>query len=151
MPDLSILIPARHEIHLARTVKDILENIEGETNIIVVLDGEWADPVIEDDPRVTIVYLPKPIGQRAATNLAARLSRAKYLMKVDAHCAFDKGFDRKLMEDMQDDWTVVPIMRNLHVFDWVCENGHRRYQSPSGNCKDCGKPTKREIVWFPKN
>lgn len=148
--DLSILIPARNEMFLARTVQDILQNIEGKTEIIVVLDGIWADPPIEDDPRITLVYLPEPIGQRAATNLACRLSSAKYVMKVDAHCAFDKGFDRKLMEDMQDDWTVVPVMRNLHIFDWVCPDGHRRYQSPSGNCTECGKPTTRDIVWIPK-
>ena len=54
------------------------------------------------------------------------------------------------MEDMQDDWTMVPIMRNLHVFDWVCPNGHRRYQSPSGVCKECGEPTEMDIVWFAK-
>jgi len=71
-------------------------------------------------------------------------------MKVDAHTAWDEGFDVKLMEDMQDNWTTVPIMRNLHVFDWVCPDGHRRYQGPSGECKDCGKPTTKDIVWIAK-
>lgn len=132
MPDLSILIPARKEMWLAQTIKDILKNIEGDTEIIVVLDGEWSNPAIDDDPRVKLVYLPESIGQRAATNLAAKLSKAKYVMKVDAHCAFDKGFDRKLMEDMQDDWTVVPIMNNLWAWDWKCPKcGSRWYQSPS--------------------
>ena len=37
--DLSILIPARNEEFLNRTVQDILENIEGNTEVIVVLDG----------------------------------------------------------------------------------------------------------------
>lgn len=148
--DLSILIPARNEMFLARTVQDIIQNIEGKTEIIVVLDGAWADPTIDDDPRVTIVYLPQPIGQRAATNLACRLSTAKYVLKVDAHCAFDRGFDKKLMADMQDDWTVVPVMRNLHIFDWMCPDGHRRYQSPSGTCKECGKETTQDVVWIAK-
>jgi hypothetical protein len=71
-------------------------------------------------------------------------------MKVDAHCAFDKGFDVKMMEAMQDDWTMVPIMRNLHAFDWVCPDGHRRYQSPSGPCKECGKETVQDILWRAK-
>lgn len=148
--DLSILIPARNEMFLARTIEDILSNIEGETEVIAVLDGEWADPPIKDDPRVTIIHHSKSIGQRAACNEAARLSQTKYVMKVDAHCAFDKGFDVKMMSLMQDDLTMIPIMRNLHVFDWVCPEGHRRYQSPSGVCKECGKETKREIVWIPK-
>jgi hypothetical protein len=101
-------------------------------------------------PRVTVIHTPEAIGQRAMTNRLARLSKAKYVMKVDAHCAFDKGFDRILMENMQDDWTCAPQMRNLHVFDWVCPEGHRRYQGPSGPCENCGQETQREIVWQPR-
>lgn len=148
--DLSILIPARNEMFLSKTVDDILSNIEGRTEIIIVLDGEWADPGVVDDPRVTIIYHPESIGQRAATNEAARLSTAKYVMKCDAHCAFDKGFDVKMMSKMEDDVTMVPVMRNLHVFNWVCPDGHKRYQGPSGPCTQCGKPTERDIVWNPK-
>ncbi len=150
MRELSILIPARNEMFLARTIEDILSNIEADTEIIVVLDGAWADPRIPQHERVTVVYLPESIGQRAAGNLACKLSNAKYVMKVDAHCAFDKGFDRKMLEVIQEDWTMVPIMRNLHAFDWVCPDGHRRYQSPSGACKECGKETIRDVVWIPK-
>lgn len=148
--DLSILIPARNEQFLSKTIEDILSNIEGKTEIITVLDGAWANPGIQDDPRITIIYHPVSIGQRAATNEAAKLSNAKYIMKVDAHCAFDKGFDVKLMADMKDNWTMVPTMRNLHVFDWVCPEGHRRYQGPSGLCTDCGERTEMDIVWIPK-
>ena len=38
MPKLSILIPSRNEMFLAKTIENILENIEAETEIIVVLD-----------------------------------------------------------------------------------------------------------------
>ena len=148
--DLSILIPARNEEFLARTVEDILANIRANTEIIVVLDGEWADPPIKQHDRLTVIHYPESIGQRAATNQAARLARGKYVMKVDAHCAFDEGFDVKMIEKMQDDYTMVAVMRNLHVFDWVCPDGHRRYQSPSGVCQECGKPTEKDIVWIAK-
>jgi glycosyltransferase involved in cell wall biosynthesis len=148
--DLSIMIPARNEMFLAKTVEDILSNIEGDTEVIVILDGEWADPPIEDHPKVTIIHHSQSIGQRAATNEAVRLSTAKYVMKVDAHCAFDKGFDVKMMKEMQDNWTMIPVMRNLHAFDWVCPEGHRRYQGPSGKCTVCGKETKRDVVWIAK-
>jgi glycosyltransferase involved in cell wall biosynthesis len=148
--DLSILIPARNEQFLARTIEDILSHIEGNTEIIVVLDGQWSNPGIPQHPRVTVVFFPESIGQRAATNQACRLSSAKYVMKVDAHCAFDQGFDVKLMADMEDDVTMVPTMRNLHAFDWLCPDGHRRYQGPSGPCTECGKETKQDIVWIPK-
>lgn len=158
MKDLSILIPARNEEFLKRTVEDILANIEAETEIIVVLDGYETDLPL--NPRLRVICNQESIGQRAATNQACKLSSAKYVMKVDAHCAFDKGFDRKMLEafkEVGDDVTMVPTMRNLHVFDWVCPTGHRRYQSPSGPCKaclpsgmECGQPTKKDIVWIPK-
>ena len=153
--DLSILIPARNEEFLKKTVEDILSNIEGNTEIIAVLDGyEMELPI---DPRLRVIHNPESIGQRAATNQACKLSEAKYIMKCDAHCAFDKGFDVKMMKEMRDDWTMVPVMRNLHVFNWVCEDGHIRYQSPSGPCKaclpsgkECGKPTTKDVVWIAK-
>jgi len=87
MPDLSILIPARNEMFLSRTIEDIFAHAEGDTEVICVLDGQWADPPIADHPKSTLVYHSQSIGQRAATNEAAKLSDARYLMKVDAHCA----------------------------------------------------------------
>lgn len=155
MRELSILIPSRNEMFLARTIEDILENIEADTEIIAVLDGELADPPIAHHERVNVVYLSESIGQRAATNLAARLSKAKYVMKVDAHCSFDKGFDRKMIARMQDDWTMVPTMRNLWAFDWKCYHcGWKKYQGPTPlECENCGKidRVKRKMMWVGKN
>jgi len=149
--DLSILIPARNEEFLSKTVEDILANIESDTEIIVVLDGEWATPPIPQNDRVVVVYLPESIGQRAATNLACKLSTAKFVMKADAHCSFDKGFDRKLIEDMQDNWTVVPTMRNLWAFDWKCYKcGKRTYQDKGNLCPNCGNLMKKKMVWIAK-
>jgi glycosyltransferase involved in cell wall biosynthesis len=162
MYDLSIVIPARNEMFLQNTIDDILKHIKGNTEIIIILDGQWSLKPINDHPRLTMIYHSKSIGQRAATNDAVNLSTAKYIMKVDAHCAFDDGFDIKMMNLMQDDIVMVPMMRNLHAFDWVCTKGHRRYQSPSNPCLEvvgknddgsdqlCGMPTHMEIMWIPK-
>ena len=155
MYDLSVLIPARNEMFLMNTVEDILKNKRGKTEVIVVLDGCWADPPVKDHPDVTIIHNSVAKGQRAATNQAAKLSNAKYLAKVDAHCSFDEGFDIKLMVDMKDDWTMVPIMRNLHAFNWFCEKCKKTwYQGPTpvkcGNC-DNVKDFKRDIKWIGKN
>lgn len=158
MKDLSILIPARNEMFLSRTIEDILANIEADTEVIAVLDGQWAEPPIPQNARVNVIYLPKSIGQRAATNLAAKLSRAKYVMKVDAHCSFDKGFDRKMIEAFKvagDNVTMVPIMRNLWAFDWKCYHcGWKKYQGPTPKkCEQCGKTDKlrRKMIWVGKH
>jgi hypothetical protein len=154
MTSLSILIPSRNEIFLRRTIEDILSNAEGDTNIIAILDGAWSDPPIPDDPRVTLVYHPVSVGQRAATNEAARLSTADFVMKCDAHCMFAKGFDLDMMAHCEPDMTLVPEMRNLHAFDWQCNAcGDRTYQGPEPTtCKACGASEGFEmvVVWKPR-
>ena len=153
MAELSILIPARNEIFLAKTIEDIIQHSEADTEVIAVLDGKWAEPPIPQHPKVNVIYVPEAIGQRAAQNLAARLSTAKYVCKVDAHCSFDQGFDRKMLEgfkEVGDDVTMVPIMRNLWAFDWKCYKcGWKKYQSPTPDkCPDCGSTRiKRKMIW----
>ena len=166
MKELSILIPSRREMFLKNTIEDILKNIEADTEVIATLDGAWSDPPIEQHERVNIIYVPTAIGQRAATNIAARLSKAKYVMKIDAHCSFDKGFDKKMIEFMNehgDDITAAPIMRNLWAFDWKCAKcGKKWYQGPTPTkCQETdfrktGQPCEskrfvRKMMWVGKN
>jgi hypothetical protein len=151
---------------LARTIEDILQNIEAETEVIAVLDGAWADPPVPQHDRVNIIYVPESVGQRAGTNLAAKLAKGKYLMKIDAHCSFDKGFDRKMLDFFKehgDGITAVPVMRNLWAFDWKCMKcGKKWYQGPTPtecaetNFKGTGKPCdskkfRRKIMWVGKS
>ena len=153
MVELSIIIPARNEIFLQRTIEDILQNIEADTEIIAICDGYWPDPPVLDHPKVIIVHHSKSIGQRAATNEGARLSQAKFIMKADAHCAFGKGFDRILIEDCQYDWTLIPMLYNLHAFDWKCLScGNQTYQGyEPKSCKECqGTKFEMVMIWKPR-
>lgn len=152
---LSVLIPARNEFLLRPTIESVLAAARGEIEVVAVLDGYWPEPNITDDPRVTLIHHTKPIGQRAAVNEAARIAKGKYILKTDAHSMFDEGFDVKLAEDCEYDWTVLPRMYNLHAFDHVCENGHRFYQDKfdlhkENICPECQKKLKVELVWKPR-
>lgn len=151
MADLSVIVPARNEMFLKQTVDNVLANMRGDTEIIVVCDGTWPVEPIPDDPRVRLIYHPVSIGQRAATNEGARISTAKYIMKLDAHCAVDEGFDVKLMSECDYDWTVIPRMYNLHAFDRVCQDcGHLTYQGPTV-CEQCQSTNiERKMVWQPR-
>jgi len=154
-PELSVLIPARNEMFLQRTIEDVLEHSERETEIIVVLDGYWPEQGIPQHPRVTVIHHEESIGQRAATNEAARVARAPFLMKLDAHCSVGQGFDRVLIEThfACGDPTLlqVPTQFNLHVFDWVCKSPDcdwSKYQGPTPpQCEKCGGPVERKMLW----
>lgn len=142
---------------LKNTVEDLIKNKRGKTEIIAVLDGKWDDPKILQHPDVNVIYVPESIGQRGATNIGVRLSKAKYVAKSDAHCSFEEGFDVKMLEAFKqegDNAIIVPIMRNLHAFDWKCYHcGFRKYQGPTPTaCEKCGKGDKmrRKMTWEPR-
>ena len=114
---VSIIIPSRSEEYLNNTVNDLLKRAEGEIEIIVTLDG----PPVEEppvDPRVRYLRNEAPLGMRHAINQAAKEATGKYLMKCDAHCAFDQGFDVKLKADCEPDWTVVPRRYAIDKNNW---------------------------------
>lgn len=150
--DLSILIPSRNEAFLLNTINDILANRRAKTEIIVVLDGSWPLEPIPDHPDVTLIYHPESIGQRAACNEAARVSTAKYVMKLDAHTSVAPGFDVALINASQPDLTQIPRMYNLHVFNMVCVKCQTKYyQGHIDPCQKCGGVHfEQELVWKPR-
>jgi hypothetical protein len=113
---VSVIIAARNEKYLEQTIRNILENAEGEIEIIAELDGYLPDPKIDlGDDRVVFIHHKESIGQRQCINHGAKIAKGKYIMKLDAHCAVDKGFDVKLAKDCEYDWTVIPRMYNLNI------------------------------------
>ena len=111
---LSVLIPARNEQYLEQTIRNVLQNARGDIEILVALDG-YLPQLDINDSRVICHHEPVSIGQRQSVNKLARLAKGEYLMKLDAHCAVDEGFDVKLQEDYQEGWVVVPRMYNLDI------------------------------------
>lgn len=155
--DLSVIIPSRNEEWLSNTVEDIFKNRRGKTEVIVILDGKRELKPLPEHPDLTVVYTSEPFGQREATNQGVRLSQAKYVLKCDAHVAFDEGFDVKMMDaykEVGDDVTMVPAMYNLHVFDWKCMKcGKRTYMGPTPrSCEDCDnvRHFEKKLVWTPR-
>ena len=105
MAELSILIPSRQEKYLQHTVDDINEHKEADTEVLC----------FEDDGR----------GQRAATNHLARQAKGKYVMKTDAHCSFAQGFDRIMLQQMDDRTILTPILMPLDGESWAI-NGKKQ-------------------------
>ena len=118
MGRLSVVIPARNEPYLQKTIDSLLSSARGEIEIIAILDGYWPDPPITDDPRVRLIHFSTPRGMRPSANAAARIASGKYLMKVDAHCMFAEGFDEALKADCEKDWLVVPRRYSLDAEKW---------------------------------
>ena len=120
MSKVSIIIPARNEIYLDKTIESVLNSAQGEIEIIAVLDGYWIDKPIEN-PKVIYLHLGAPHGMRNAINSGVAIASGKYILKCDAHCLFDNGFDLKLAADIKPNWVVVPQRKRLDAKAWAIE------------------------------
>lgn len=98
MKDLSIIIPSKNEKWLQRTTTRIYDTIEMDTEVLIGED--------------------QGMGQRALINELVKKSTAKYIMKVDAHCLFSKGFDKVLIKDMDDKTIMSPYLLVLDEKMW---------------------------------
>lgn len=115
---VSVIIPAKNEKYLGKTIESVLSAARGDIEVIAICDGYWPDPSIRDDSRITLIHHTKAIGQRPAVNEGVRIAKGKYILKADAHCMFDEGFDIKLKANCEPDWTVIPRYYALWAEKW---------------------------------
>jgi glycosyltransferase involved in cell wall biosynthesis len=149
MTDVSAIIPARNERFLAQTIKDLVAKKRGDTEIIAVLEGYWPDEMVED-ASVHYVHNTTPRGMRGAINQGAALARGKFLMKCDAHCLFDEGFDVKLAADIEDNQVVVPRRYALDADNWTTYDKRPvdyMYLCYPDNPGDFGGPSLKGRIW----
>jgi len=56
MSKTSVVIPSRNEPYLSNTVNDLLTKAKEDIEVIVVLDGYWPDPILQDDKRLIFIH-----------------------------------------------------------------------------------------------
>lgn len=112
---VSVIIPARIEKYLNKTILDIQKKSDAE--IIVVLDGADA-PRMEG---VKYIYNEQPRGMRTAINQGVAMASGDYIMKCDAHCMFDEGFAEKLRAVHQPNWVQIPRRKRFDPKRWELE------------------------------
>ena len=112
---LSVIIPAHKEPYLQRTIDGLHKSAEDEIQVIVALDDYWPDEPLRDCVSIHASY---EMGMRTAINMAVSQSRAKYIMKCDAHCLFPKKFDVIFKRDCKPNWVLVPPLYGLKVDRW---------------------------------
>jgi glycosyltransferase involved in cell wall biosynthesis len=119
MPTVSVLIPARNEQFLQKTVDDLFAKAATDIEVIVLLDG--CESPIKERRNLLILRRDEPAGMRAAINSCANSAHGKFYLKIDAHCMVAEGFDAALMADCDRDWIVVPRRYALDAESWKIE------------------------------
>lgn len=118
---ISIAIPSRQELFLNNTINDILSNSVGPIEVLVILDGyDLPESELIKDSRVKYIRLPYShiMTKRVGVNMAVAQSRGEFVMSVDAHCCFAKGFDDVLRHDCEDAMIMIPRRYKLDAVNW---------------------------------
>jgi len=95
---VSIIVPHYKEVFLEKTLQGLKDNAEGEIEILAIEGSK---------------------GMRAAINEGLSKAKGEWLIKVDAHCMFGKGYDRILTEDCKENWLVIPRRCPLRPENWT--------------------------------
>jgi glycosyltransferase involved in cell wall biosynthesis len=116
---VSIIIPSYKDPFLPKTVDSVLENAQGEIEVLVVLDGYIPETPLRSDPRVRIIKFKKNRGMRGAINAGIKAAKGEYILKSDSHCLFGPGFDKIMAENCRQNWLMVPRRYSLDEIKWV--------------------------------
>lgn len=124
----SVIIPAREEPYLHKTIEDVFKKAKGPIEVIAVLDGYWPEPPLDDHDNLVLIHRTESQGMRAAINSAARIAKGEYLMKIDAHCSLCEHWDEILKANCEKDWVSVPIRYKLNPETWEVYGDARKFQ-----------------------
>jgi glycosyltransferase involved in cell wall biosynthesis len=138
---VSVMIPARNEIYLQRTVDNLLATTAGKVEILVFLDGWDFEPKIRQDDHVRVLESKNKVGYRAALNRMADAAAGKFIMKTDAHTKWTYGWDIRLKSYCQDRMMVVPM-------DWGIQEDVWEFDNPCYGAAYIGKETFVAKKWW---
>jgi glycosyltransferase involved in cell wall biosynthesis len=124
---VSIIIPARSERFLLKTVNDVFEKAtQPDTECVVILDGgEWPIPPLPERENLIVIRHAEPMGMRTSINEGVLVATGDLICKSDGHCLFDKGFDSVLARDCGPNEVMVPRRKRLDAENWKIEETDR--------------------------
>ncbi|MBN1168252.1 glycosyltransferase family 2 protein [Candidatus Woesebacteria bacterium] len=115
---LSVVIPSYKDPLLHNTIDSLLDNSEGEIEVIPVLDGYWPERSIREDERIRILHIGKNGGMRNSINAGVRIAGGEYIMRADEHCMFAKGFDVEMTSNCKPNWIMTARRYFLDPVRW---------------------------------
>ena len=126
MEKVSVVIPARNEFYLQRTVDDVFAKAYGPIEVIVILDG--GNDRLKQRSDLKIIHHDHPAGTRKSLNEAINLASGEYIFKLDAHCILSKGFDTVLVRDHHPNWVVTLPRYSINPEQWELGHGPICYE-----------------------
>jgi hypothetical protein len=130
---LTVIIPARHELFLKKTIEEVIGKAKGDIECLAVLDGyDIPEEEVVKDPRVRYIKRPyhKELTKRHAINDAVKQASFDHIMALDAHCLLGEGYDTTLVEDCEDNEVLVLRREKLDAENWKVYRGENNELLP---------------------
>lgn len=115
---VSVIIAARNEPQLNRTISNLFDTADGDIEVVVSLDVEQ-----EVDKRAIVIHNDAPVGRRVGFNRAAKPASGKYLFILDAHCKMSQDWDIKMAEFCPEKGIVVSCIQDMFEDSWKLRPG----------------------------
>jgi hypothetical protein len=116
----SVIIAARNEIYLNKTIENLLEMATGEIEILVGLDGY--DYNVLTDNRIKVFKEINPIGRREISNKLVKEATGKFLFEADAHIKMlTLGWDTRLKCICDENTIVGCVIDSINEENWESE------------------------------
>jgi glycosyltransferase involved in cell wall biosynthesis len=119
---LTVILPAKNEIFLKKTIEETLSKSRGNVEILPVLDGyDIPDEEVVKDSRVR--YIKRPfktfdLTKRQCINEAVEQASYDYVMALDAHCMLGEGYDLTILENTADNEVTILRRESLDAKNW---------------------------------
>jgi len=130
---VTVIISARNEPNLNRTIKNLLKNSIGKIEFVIVLDGH-KQKVIRDK-RIRVIKNKEPLGRRVSINKAAEIANGDYLFVIDAHCTMSEGWDTRLKCACEKQSIAISVISPLNK-NWELEPSRYHFVCLSENLQE---------------
>jgi len=124
---LTVILPAKNEIFLKKTIEETLSKSRGNVEILPVLDGyDIPDEEVVKDSRVR--YIKRPfktfdLTKRQCINEAVEQASYDYVMALDAHCMLGEGYDLTLLNETEENEVSILRRERLDAENWKIYRG----------------------------
>lgn len=118
---VSVIIPAKNEKYLDNTIQEVLTKGDS-VEVVVILDNYEPPTRIDGVKYISMTEIGPNV--RRGVSRAVHESTCPFVMKLDAHCMLDKGFDTKLIATHESNIVQVPRRYRLDAEKWhIIEDG----------------------------
>jgi len=119
--------------NINRTIKSVLNNSSMSVEILVLADG-WEPDGINTNAKISSSCIN--IGERKTVNRGFKEAEGDYVLRIDAHCAMSKDWDKILLDQYKKNTISLCILDALDEETWGSLNHRYTFVYVNPSCEE---------------